>query len=129
MGSITDNAHDEQQERTREAALAKAAAPTEQPKNPNQAEVDLDTPVVRGQQKIEKLIIRKPISGELRGVTLMDLMQMDVLALRKVLPRITVPPLTDVEVGNLDPADLVACGVEVAGFLLQKKAKAGYLDV
>lgn len=70
MGSITDHAHDEQQERTREAELAAtAAAPAEQPKNPNQEVVELDAPIVRGSQTIKELVIRKPCSGELRGVS------------------------------------------------------------
>ncbi|MDH0894683.1 MULTISPECIES: phage tail assembly protein [unclassified Pseudomonas] len=128
MGSITDNAHDEQQERTREAELAKAAAaPAEQPKNPNQEVIELDAPIVRGSQTIKELIIRKPGSGELRGVALLDLIQMDVNSLHKVLPRITIPSLTEIEVKALDPADLMACGTAVSGFLLQKKAREASL--
>ena len=52
---------------------------------------------------------------------------MDVLALRKVLPRISTPSLTDHEIGAMDPADLMACGVAVSGFLLQKSAKEAAL--
>jgi hypothetical protein len=90
----------------------------------NTETVTLDSPIVRGETTIEALTIRKPMSGELRGVSLVELMQMDVLALRKVLPRITTPALTDIEVGRMDPADLVQCGVVVTGFLLTKAAKA-----
>ncbi|WP_313473941.1 phage tail assembly protein [Stutzerimonas kunmingensis] len=103
------------------------ASPTPAPepvKNPNEETVALDGPIVRGNQTISSLAIRKPMAGELRGVSLVDLMQMDVLALRKVLPRITMPALTDVEIGRMDPADLVQCGVAVSSFLLQKSAKA-----
>lgn len=92
--------------------------------HPNTEEITLDTPIARGETNIETLVIRKPISGELRGVSLVDLMQMDVLALRKVLPRITTPALTDIEVGRMDPADLVQCGVAVTSFLVSKSAKA-----
>ena len=86
--------------------------------------VELDTPIVRGEHSITSVTLRKPMAGELRGVSLIELMQMDVLALRKVLPRITNPTLTDIEIGRMDPADLVQCGVAVSGFLLQKSAKA-----
>ncbi|MEZ2744289.1 phage tail assembly protein [Halopseudomonas bauzanensis] len=86
--------------------------------------VELDTPIVRGEHRITSVTLRKPSSGELRGVSLIELMQMDVLSLRKVLPRITSPSLTDIEIGLMDPADLVQCGVAVSGFLLQKSAKA-----
>ncbi len=91
--------------------------------NPNEEIVALDAPIVRGEHSIDSVTLRKPMAGELRGVSLIELMQMDVTALRKVLPRITTPALTDVEIGRMDPADLVQCGVAVAGFLLQKSAK------
>ncbi|WP_252275478.1 phage tail assembly protein [Pseudomonas subflava] len=119
-----------QQEATHEAQAAAAAAapaPAAQAKNPNEEVITLDTPIVRGEQKIEQITLRKPMSGELRGVTLADLAQMDVLALRKVLPRITLPSLTDPEIGRMDPADLLQCGVVVASFLLTKSAKAAAL--
>lgn len=98
------------------------------PKNPNEATVTLDTPIVRGTQEITEIVLRKPKSGELRGVALVDLLQMDVLALRKVLPRITTPSLTDFEIGNMDPADLVDCAGKVAAFLLKKSAREAVLD-
>ena len=91
---------------------------------PTNEVVKLDTPIQRGEKTIDKITIRKPMSGELRGVSLIDLMNMDVLALRKVLPRITDPTLTDMDVGRMDPADLVQCGVAVTSFLLTKSAKA-----
>lgn len=102
------------------------AAP-EPTKNLNQEVITLDTPILRGEQEIKEVILRKPMSGELRGVTLSDLAQMDVLALRKVLPRISTPSLTDHEIGRMDPADLLQCGVAVGSFLLTKSAKEAAL--
>lgn len=101
-----------------------ATAPT---KNPNEEVVTFDTPILRGEQEIKQVVLRKPMSGELRGVTLIDLAQMDVLALRKVLPRISTPSLTDHEIGRMDPADLLQCGVAVGAFLLTKSAKEAAL--
>lgn len=80
----------------------------------------LDTPIRRGDQSIGDLTLRKPAAGTLRGVSLTQLLQLDVTELCKVLPRITSPALTDSEVLQLDVADLVAIGSEVAGFLLPK---------
>lgn len=97
--------------------------PTETPKNPNQETVPLDTPIQRGEQTITEVLVRKPMAGELRGVALQDLLHMDVLALRKVLPRITAPSLTDHEIGRMDPADLLQLGVAVTNFLVQKRFK------
>lgn len=93
-------------------------------KNPNEETVELDTPIVRGETTITSVTLRKPMAGELRGVSLADLLQLDVLALRKVLPRISTPALTDHEIGRMDPADLLDAGSKVASFLLKKAAKA-----
>lgn len=107
------------QDTTDTAALDQAEAK----KNPNQETVPLDTPIQRGEQTITEILVRKPMSGELRGVALQDLLHMDVLALRKVLPRITIPSLTDHEIGRMDPADLLQLGVAVTNFLVQKRFK------
>ena len=84
----------------------------------------LDEPIQRGTTTITQVELGKPMSGELRGVTLTDLLNLDVNALRKVLPRITTPTLTDIEVGRMDPADLLEIGGKVASFLLRKSVKA-----
>ena len=85
--------------------------------------VVLDTPLRRGTTVIDSITLRKPNSGELRGVSLAELLQMDVNSLVKVVPRISSPTLTPVEVTAMDPADLFALGTKVSGFLLQKSMK------
>lgn len=86
--------------------------------------ITLDTPIKRGDNEVTAIALRKPAAGELRGVTLTDLLQMDVAALTKVVPRISDPALTEVEVARMDPADLVQIGGAVSGFLLPKAALA-----
>jgi hypothetical protein len=85
--------------------------------------VILDTAIQRGKSQIDSLTLRKPCSGELRGVHLVDLLNLDVAALLKVLPRITSPSITATEAAGMDPADLLACGNKVAHFLLQKSVR------
>lgn len=85
--------------------------------------VTLDTPITRGEQTIVEISLRKPQSGELRGVSLTALLQMDVDALTTVVPRISTPALTQADMRTMDPADLVQIGGAVAGFLLQKGLK------
>ncbi|WP_223569389.1 phage tail assembly protein [Pseudomonas sp. BF-R-26] len=85
--------------------------------------VTLDTPIIRGKTSIDTLTLRKPQSGELRGVHLVDLLNLDVASLLKVLPRITSPGITAPEAAGMDPADLLACGNKVAHFLLQRSVK------
>ena len=82
--------------------------------------VILDEPLQRGESVITEIQLRKPKAGELRGVSLVDVANLDVMALQKVLPRITQPILTTQDVNNLDLADLMALGAEVAYFLAKK---------
>ncbi|PQP12610.1 phage tail assembly protein [Burkholderia cepacia] len=113
--------------KTNQAAIADAVLPeTQGQDDPNT--LTLDTPLVRGKQTIDRVTLRKPKSGELRGVSLSDLVNLDVVALSKVLPRISEPVLTEADVANIDPADLVQLGGIFAGFLMPKavKSKLGY---
>jgi len=87
------------------------------------ATVNLDFPFTRGDQQIASVKVRRPRTGELRGLNIADLVQMNVAATAKLLPRITMPPLTDTEINNLDPADLTQFGMEIQDFLLPKAAK------
>ena len=86
--------------------------------------VTLDFPLARGEETVKTVQVRKPGSGELRGLTLMALSQLDYAALETLLPRITSPMLTKADVAALDPADLMQLGGEVMDFLLPKAAKA-----
>ncbi len=82
--------------------------------------IELEEPIQRGETTIDKLTIRKPQSGELRGLTLEKLLNSDVDTLLKLLPRITDPILIDQEVAEMDPADLTQCGNAVRGFFMTK---------
>jgi hypothetical protein len=97
------------------------ASDVEVKKDPNTHE--LDTPLVRGKQSITHVTLRKPTSGELRGTSLSDLVNLDVAALQKVLPRISSPTLTDADVARMDPADLVQLGGIFSGFLMPTAVK------
>lgn len=65
--------------------------------------------------------VRKPDSGELRGLKLADLLQSDVTALMMLAPRITIPAVP--KGAKMDPADLTQFGGEVMDFLLPKAVK------
>lgn len=85
--------------------------------------VTLDTPIHRGKSTVSEVKVRKPLSGALRGVGLVDLLNMDTQALQKVLPRITEPSLAEAEVRKLDIADLLQLGGKLSVFLLGKRAQ------
>lgn len=84
--------------------------------------VTLDEPLKREGGEVTKLEIRRPSSGELRGLSLAELLNTNVDPLIKLLPRITQPTLTEAEVKKLAPADLVQLGGAVVNFLAPKAA-------
>lgn len=85
-----------------------------------QTRIPLDTPIKRGETEITELMLRKPASGELRGLSLHELMNIKADEVITLLPRITTPAITDAEARRLDPADLWACGVRIVHFLAPK---------
>lgn len=92
----------------------------------NDNTITLDEAIQRGDQTITGITVRQPKAGEMRGISLLDLAQMDVAALEKILPRITQPALSKDEVAKLSPADLMQIAVKVANFLLTKEQKTDY---
>lgn len=86
--------------------------------------IELDEELTIGDQKITSLQIRRPKSGELRGLSLASLGQMNVDELLKLLPRITIPTLPAPIAAELDTADLMAIAEAVTDFLLTKRQKA-----
>jgi len=94
--------------------------------NPTTETITLDTPIQRGDQEVTTVALRKPMAGELRGVNLMAVMQMDVTAAITLLPRITSPALTTQEVERMDPADLLQLTSTVTSFLLPKSASTAF---
>lgn len=100
---------------------------TDLDKAPEFTIVTLDVPIKRGNTIIDSVTLRRPNPGALRGLSLIDLVMMNVTALQKLLPRITQPALTENEIMvHVDPADLTAMGIEVAGFLARNKDKQAY---
>jgi Phage tail protein E. len=91
--------------------------------NPLNTVIDLDQPIKRGETEIKSVTLRKPLAGELRGVNLTDMLQMDVSALVRVVPRISEPTLTEQEVQSMDPADLFQIGSAVSVFLLPRSMR------
>lgn len=90
--------------------------------------VTLSTPVTRaGGEPIVAVTVRKPGVGALRGLKLLDVLQMDVNAMCKLLPRVTEPALLPDEVAALDPADFVALAGQTTGFFVSEKDKEALL--
>lgn len=83
--------------------------------------VTLNTPIIRGETSLEKVNIRKPKAGELRGgITLQDILTTDATAMLKLIPRVTDPPLRAEEADNLEPDDFAEICGTIRGFFITK---------
>ena len=96
------------------------------PVQDDKATITLDTPIKRGTTEISEIKLRKPNAGALRGVSMTELLQMNVTALQTLLPRISEPTLARHEIDQLEPPDLLNIGIEVAGFFATRAEKAQY---
>ncbi|WP_410738602.1 phage tail assembly protein [Citrobacter freundii] len=83
----------------------------------NENIVTLINPIKRGEQVITDITMLKPNAGTLRGVSLASVASTDVDALIKVLPRMTLPSLTEQEAAALELPDLMSLAGKVVGFL------------
>ncbi len=105
-----------------------AAATADQPANTVNgrpaATVVLQEPIKRGGGNVGTLQLMKPRVGDLRGLSLSELLVCQADAVATLLPRITVPSLIKQEVDAMDPADFVACSAEVVDFLTPQAARA-----
>jgi len=93
-------------------------------KNPNEAEYVLETPVKFGGQTVEKLIIRKPTTVALSGISLQDLYKSDVNALCTVIPKCVFPPIPREAIALIDPVDLGQIAGHIIYFLMPKSQRA-----
>lgn len=92
--------------------------------------VTLKYPLVRGDNEITDITLRKPNVIALKGLKLLDLMQSDVNSVSQLLPKITMPMLTKADIEKLDIADftkLTAALFEVMG-LNEEETEQGKPD-
>ncbi len=86
-------------------------------------DVDLETPIVRGEVTIASIKLQRPKAGAMRGLQMQPLMQGDVNALLSLIPRIAIPPITQSEAEDLDAIDIAAIGGAVYGFFMSKQER------
>ena len=100
------------------------ATPPPMPTNPDIETVVFDEPIVRGDLVISQVNINKPKTGALRGLSLSDLLKLDVDTVIKLVPRVSTPPLAEHEVAALDPTDFLSLSTAVVGFFASKDQRA-----
>lgn len=91
--------------------------------DPNTSVVELDFGVTRGAEVIKTITLRKPKTGQLRGLNLSEVLNIDINAHIKLLPRITNPAITAAEVADLDPADFTTLASGVLRFFVSTTDK------
>lgn len=91
--------------------------------NPNV--IVLDEPIQRPNgESITTITLRQPKAGELRGLSIAQLLNMEVSAVITVLPRITTPTLLPHDAANLSLPDLSACATAIGYFFVPRQVKA-----
>lgn len=86
--------------------------------------VSLSVPVKIDGKEVSVITLRKPSVGELRGLKLTDILQMDVTAMLNFLPRISQPPLTSQQVAALEPSDFMDMAGKAVLFFVKKEQMA-----
>ncbi|WP_445115012.1 phage tail assembly protein [Acinetobacter sp. WZC-1] len=86
--------------------------------DPNVTTVDFDIGFKRGENMIKQVDVRKPKSRALRGLTVVNILQLDVDTLARLAPRITAPAMSENDVYELEPADLTKLCKTVIGFFV-----------
>lgn len=94
------------------------------------ATVKLETPISRGETTIPEITLRKPMGGDLRGLSIQSLTQSDYNAIRTLVPRIATPQVLEADFDTMDAADVASFAGEILGFFMsreQQEAIANYL--
>lgn len=88
--------------------------------------IELDTPLVRSGETLGFLRFRTPVSGDLRGMSIAKLGQLDYDEVRKLLPRISMDTLIADEVDKLSLADQIEISAALTDFLVPKRRMAEF---
>lgn len=91
--------------------------------------VTLDFPIKRGDTEVKEITLRKPLTGQLRGIKLGELLNLDVASVQMLLPRISTPTLLPHEVAQIDPADIAELSIKVATFFARKSTREAYQNL
>lgn len=78
--------------------------------------VDLTTPITVGENEVKSLTLRKPAAGELRGIKMLDILQMDPAAHAVLVPRICEELVDASYFWKLDATDLMSVIGTVVSF-------------
>lgn len=93
----------------------------------NLSEYTFDTPIEQAGQSIKKVRLRRPVTGDLRGLKLFEIMQSDINTMIRLLPRITEPALAPDTILALPVADMTGLSGRVISFFISPRQQDGLL--
>ncbi|WP_142847075.1 phage tail assembly protein [Telmatospirillum sp. J64-1] len=73
-------------------------------------------PIPYGDKDLTEITLRRPMAGDLRGIKLRGLHDMEVDTLLAIVPRIATPQITAGQLAAMDAADTLRLIEEVSGF-------------
>jgi hypothetical protein len=91
------------------------------------AVVTLDEPIAQGDSWITEVVVRKPDSGALMGISFMRLLnEADYDTIAKIIPRVTQPQISALHLKNnlLSLPDMTAIHGEICAFFMSKAQRA-----
>lgn len=105
-------------------ALAASVATTEAPAlDADSNTVTLGYALMRGEQEIKTISFRKPVTGDLRGLTVTQLLNTDVDQMSAFLPRITTPSIMASEIEKLPVSDFLNLSMKALGFFTESPSQ------
>lgn len=84
--------------------------------------VKLTSPITGSRMEpVVSVALREPSTGDMRGLKLTDVMQMDVATMTRLIPRVSEPALAPSEIEALPGSDFVALASGVIGFFFTEE--------
>lgn len=89
----------------------------------NSNTVTLGYALMRGDQEIKTISFRKPVTGDLRGLSVTQLLNTDVDQISAFLPRITTPSIMPAEIEKLPVSDFLSLAMKALGFFTESPSQ------
>jgi hypothetical protein len=87
-------------------------------------QVTLITPLTYGSGQLVSLTFRRPKAGDLRGLQLGGLAQCDVDLILKLAQRLSIQAVTDAQLAEMDPPDLLQVTEKIVDFFAGDPSQA-----
>lgn len=81
--------------------------------------VTLKKGIIRGDNRITEITVRKPLTKQLRGTNVVDLMKMSIDEWCVVIPRVTTPKVDKADFATMPAADLVTLASTALNLMIE----------